>query len=231
MATAIRVRDLTKTFVLHLRAGARIAVLNGVDLDIDDGECLILAGPSGSGKSTLLRSLYGNYRPDGGSIAIRHGGAMTEIVGQEPRVVLDIRRRTIGYVSQFLRVIPRISTLDLVREPQLAQGVEPSRATEAARDLLSRLRIPEPMWLLPPATFSGGEQQRVNIARGFASTRPILLLDEPTASLDRDNRACVVDLINEARARGTAIVGICHDETVRAEIATRVFDVAKHRTP
>jgi alpha-D-ribose 1-methylphosphonate 5-triphosphate synthase subunit PhnL len=229
MTTTIRVRDLTKTFVLHLRGGTRIPVLTGVNLEVGDGECVILSGPSGSGKSTLLRALYGNYRPDRGSIAIRHDGALTEIVNQEPRVVLDVRRRTMGYVSQFLRVIPRVSALDLVSEPLRMHGLAPTQAADLAKSLLARLRIPEPLWLLPPATFSGGEQQRINIARGFAAPRPVLLLDEPTASLDRENRDVVVDLINEARARGTAIVGICHDDDVRARIGTRLFDVAAHR--
>ena len=102
-----------------------------------------------------------------------------------------VRRDTIGYVSQFLRTVPRVSALDVVAEPLVARGVDRDAARDRARELLARLNLPERLWALPPATFSGGEQQRVNIARGFITDHPILLLDEPTASLDANNREVV----------------------------------------
>lgn len=219
----IRVENLEKTFTLHLRGGVALPVLRDTSMSVNAGECVTLQGPSGAGKSTLLRSIYGNYRPQGGRILLRHGGVLVDIVGAQPRVVLDIRKRTLGYVTQFLRVIPRVPTLDIVAEPLLARGVAAEPARERARDLLTRLQIPEKMWGLPPATFSGGEQQRINIARGFAAEYPILLLDEPTASLDDRNRKIVINLINDARARGTAIVAIVHDAETRAAITTRLL--------
>lgn len=219
----IRVENLDKTFTLHLRGGVALPVLRDTWLSVAAGECVTLHGPSGAGKSTLLRSIYGNYRPQAGRILIRHDGVLKNIIGAQPRVVLDIRRRTLGYVTQFLRVIPRVPTLDIVAEPLLMRGVAVDAARKRARELLDQLQIPEKMWALPPSTFSGGEQQRINIARGFAADYPILLLDEPTASLDDVNRKIVINLINDARARGTAIVAIVHDVETRAAVTTRLL--------
>ncbi len=230
MTTMIHVEDLAKTFVLHLQAGTHIPVLNDLAFDINAGECVALHGPSGAGKSTLLRSLYGNYLPDGGKVMVRHRDTMVDLVTAEPREILEIRRETVGYVSQFLRAIPRVSSLEIVAEPARALGHPPDQAVARARSLLNRLNIPEELHDLAPATFSGGEQQRINIARGFAVDYPILLLDEPTASLDADNRDAVLSLIGEARDRGAAIVGIFHDRQVREKVADRVFDLREHRS-
>ncbi|WP_249791506.1 phosphonate C-P lyase system protein PhnL [Bradyrhizobium sp. SRL28] len=218
---------LTKTFILHTQSGAQIPVFSGIELKVVASECVCLHGPSGAGKSTLLRSLYANYKPDAGKILVQHDGNFVDLLAVEPWEVIEIRRRTIGYVSQFLRVIPRVSTLDIVAEPAIMNGVPSETAYATARTLLCRLRIPERLWSLAPATFSGGEQQRVNIARGFMVNYPVLLLDEPTASLDAANRQSVVELINEAKARGVAIVGIFHDEEVREAVADRLFEVGQ----
>ena len=226
-APVLTVEGLAKTFVLHTQGGVRLPVFDGAAFAVAPGDCVVLAGPSGSGKSTLLRSLYANYLPDGGHIWVRHAGGWVDMVNAEPREVLAVRRETMGYVSQFLRVIPRVPTLDIVAEPLLAQGFEQAEAETRAKAVLSRLALPERLWSVPPATFSGGEQQRVNIARSFVRHYPILLLDEPTASLDQANRDTVVALINEARQAGTAIVAICHDTPVRDAIATRLFDVTE----
>jgi len=224
----IRVENLDKTFTLHLRGGVALPVLRGTSLTVAAGECVTLHGPSGAGKSTLLRSIYGNYRPQHGRILIRHDGDLVDIVSAAPRTVLEIRRRSLGYVTQFLRVIPRVSTLDIVAEPLLARGVADAQARERAAELLTRLQIAKKMWRLPPSTFSGGEQQRINIARGFAADYPILLLDEPTASLDEQNRKIVINLIDDARRRGTAIVAIVHDAETRAAITTRLLPLQAH---
>lgn len=226
MTTMIEALDVGKTFVLHNQGGLRLPVLDRVSVRVDAGEAVVLTGPSGSGKSTLLRILYANYRPTSGRVLVRHGGVFVDLVAAAPRAVLDVRRRTLGWVSQFLRVIPRISTLDLVRDPLLARGAHEAEATSKARDMLARMNLPESLWGLPPQTFSGGEQQRVNIARSLVDPAPVLLLDEPTASLDANNRDVVVDLVNEARARGSAVIGIFHDEAVRDRVATRLVDVA-----
>src|SRR5262249_26025493 len=137
----------------------------------------------------------------------------------------NVRRDTIGYVSQFLRAVPRVPTIDVVAEPLVATGTARADARKLAGHLLRRLNIPERLWSLPPSTFSGGEQQRVNLARGFISDHPILLLDEPTASLDAANRDVVVNLIDEKKRAGVAMVAIVHDDEVRRRIADRVVDV------
>ncbi|MEX2643190.1 MAG: phosphonate C-P lyase system protein PhnL [Acetobacterales bacterium] len=224
-APLIAVRNLRKHFTLHLQGGVTLKVLDGIDLEIHPGECVVLAGPSGAGKSTLMRSIYANYLPQEGAIAVRHDGRMVDMCGAAPRDILAVRRRTMGYVSQFLRVIPRVPALDVVAEPLLALQVPAEEARDRAAALLARLRIPERLWQLPPATFSGGEQQRINVARGFVVEYPILLLDEPTASLDAANRQSVIELIREAREKGSGIVGIFHDKEVRDAVATRIFEI------
>jgi alpha-D-ribose 1-methylphosphonate 5-triphosphate synthase subunit PhnL len=228
-ALMLRAAGVAKTFTLHGQGGVQIDALDGVSLDVQRGECVVLVGPSGAGKSTLLRCLYGNYLASEGTILLRDESQATlhrAISGAEPHDVLHLRRNVVGYVSQFLRVIPRVSTLALVAEPLVTRGVPEEAARERAAALLARLNVPQRLWSLAPATFSGGEQQRVNIARGLIAGHPVLLLDEPTASLDAHNRDVVADLINEARLAGAAIVGIFHDEDTRARVATRRLELA-----
>ncbi|OZI48269.1 phosphonate C-P lyase system protein PhnL [Bordetella genomosp. 4] len=221
----VQVRGLGKMFTLHNQGGVRLPVLQNVDFDAGPGDCLVLSGPSGTGKSTLLRCLYGNYLATEGSIRMRDGERWVELTRAPEQQILRLRRDVIGYVSQFLRVIPRVSTLDVVAEPLRERGQDAEAAREQAAALLHRLNVPQRLWGLPPATFSGGEQQRVNIARGFIGGHPVLLLDEPTASLDADNRAVVVALIREAVAAGRCLIGIFHDEAVRDEVATRILPI------
>jgi alpha-D-ribose 1-methylphosphonate 5-triphosphate synthase subunit PhnL len=226
---ALRTEGLSKSFTLHLRGGLRLPVLGGIDLTVEAGQCVVLSGPSGAGKSTLLRSLYGNYRADTGRILVRHLGSTVDIASADPRTILAVRHHTMGYVSQFLRVVPRVPSLDIVAEALLGRGPSPAEARDQAASMLLSLNIPRRLHGIPPATFSGGEQQRVNLARGFIAGHPILLLDEPTASLDADNREVVVRMIQDAKARGTAIVAICHDLDVRDQIADVLFPVAPYR--
>ena len=200
-------------------------MVRGVSFQVEPGECVVLSGPSGAGKSSILKMIFGNYRCDGGRIGIRHQGDLVDLASAEPRQILSVRRDTIGYVSQFLRAVPRVATIDVVAEPLVVTGTARTEAREWAGQLLRRLNIPERLWALPPSTFSGGEQQRVNIARGFISDLPILLLDEPTASLDAANRAVVVELIDEKKRNGVAMVAIVHDDEIRHLIADRIVDV------
>ncbi len=218
----IELNDVSKTFTLHNQGGAVIPVISGAHLRVMPGECVALTGNSGAGKSTLMRMIYGNYLASG-SIMVGD----TDVASATPREVLQLRREVLGYVSQFLRVVPRVPTIEVVAEPLLALGADRDVALGHARNLLSRLNIPERLWALSPTTFSGGEQQRVNIARGFAHDFPALLLDEPTASLDAQNRDVVLTLIEEAKARGAAIIGIFHDLPARERVADRVVDVSK----
>jgi alpha-D-ribose 1-methylphosphonate 5-triphosphate synthase subunit PhnL len=225
MSAMIEVSNAEKTFTMHLQGGVQLPVVRGVSFKVDAGECVVLAGPSGAGKSSILKMMFGNYRCDSGRIGIRHQGVQIDLAKAEPRQILSVRRSTIGYVSQFLRAVPRVAAIDVVAEPLIASGVARTRAREQAGSLLRCLNIPERLWALPPSTFSGGEQQRVNIARGFISDLPILLLDEPTASLDAANRAVVVNMIDEKKRAGVAMVAIVHDDEIRHLIADRVVDV------
>jgi len=222
LTPVISLCDVAKSFTLHNQGGAVIPVMAGATLRVAPGECVALTGPSGAGKSTLMRMIYGNYRASGGRILV--GGL--DVAQAAPREIIALRRDTLGYVSQFLRVVPRVPTIEVVAEPLRVLGVARDTAEARAKALLSRLNIPERLWSLSPTTFSGGEQQRVNIARGFAHAYPALLLDEPTASLDAGNREAVLRLIEEAKARGAAILGIFHDEGARARVCDREVDVS-----
>ncbi|MBM1690009.1 phosphonate C-P lyase system protein PhnL [Sulfitobacter geojensis] len=219
----IELKDVSKTFTLHNQGSAVIEVINNVSFSVASGECVALTGASGAGKSTLMRMIYGNYLTQAGEIRIGD----VDIVRAEPRDIIKLRRDVLGYVSQFLRVVPRVPTLDVVAEPLRALGVPADDAQDRASALLTRLNIPERLWSLSPTTFSGGEQQRVNIARGFAHSYPAMLLDEPTASLDAANREVVLSLIEDAKARGAAIIGIFHDEAARTRVCDREIDVGR----
>ncbi len=237
MTPLLDVQNLRKRFVLHHRNHAELQVLNGLTMQVSAGECVALHGQSGRGKSTLLRCLYGNYLVDSGHILLHHDGASIDIATAEARTILALRKRTIGYVSQFLRALPRIATLDVVAEPLVASRSdltdmtdrEHERVWDEAREqaaiLLETLRLPSSLWQLPPATFSGGEQQRVNVARGLINRPALLLLDEPTASLDGVNCDVVMNLIQQARAAGSAVIGVFHDPRVRDGLADRLVEV------
>jgi alpha-D-ribose 1-methylphosphonate 5-triphosphate synthase subunit PhnL len=227
MTILLSVRDVAKTFTMHLRDGVVLPVVDEVSFDVEAGECVVLGGPSGVGKSSILKMVYGNYGVDSGQILLARNGEMVDLASANPRETLELRRNVIGYVSQFLRTVPRVSALDVVAEPLVARGVTRDAARDKASALLARLNLPERLWSLPPATFSGGEQQRVNIARGFITDHPVLLLDEPTASLDATNRGVVVEMIAEKKAAGTAMLGIFHDDDVRSDVASRIVDVTQ----
>jgi alpha-D-ribose 1-methylphosphonate 5-triphosphate synthase subunit PhnL len=226
---ALDLVNVKKSFTLHLQGGLHLPVVAGVNFAVQPGACVALAGPSGCGKSSILKMIFGGYRCDGGRILIRDGDQIVDIATASPRTVIVVRQRAMSYVSQFLRVVPRVASIDVVA--QTLDDVAPNEARTCAAGLLRRLNIPEPLMAVPPATFSGGEQQRVNIARGFLPDRPVLLLDEPTASLDSENRAVVIDLIAEKKRRGVAIVAIIHDKEVRDAVADQVVDVTRFAHP
>jgi alpha-D-ribose 1-methylphosphonate 5-triphosphate synthase subunit PhnL len=223
--TLLRVENVSKSFTMHLRGGLRLPVVEGVTFELEPGECLVLGGPSGVGKSSILRMIWGNYAVDGGRILVRDGEGFADLASGDPRLVMRLRRDTIGYVSQFLRALPRLPAREVVAEPLVARGVDRAAALIRAGEMLERLNLPLGLFDLPPATFSGGEKQRVNIARGFLTDHAVLLLDEPTASLDAENSAVVVGMIREKLANGTGIIGIFHDQAVREAVGTRVLDV------
>jgi alpha-D-ribose 1-methylphosphonate 5-triphosphate synthase subunit PhnL len=223
----LRVEGLAKTFTLHLHGGARLPVVHGVSFSVAAGECVVLGGPSGVGKSSILKMVSGNYIAGEGRIFVADGERAIDVARAAPREILDLRRRVVSYVSQFLRVIPRVAALDIVAAAAQEAGLGRDAARDRAAGLLARLRLPEDLWRLPPATFSGGEQQRVNIARGFAGAHRLLVLDEPTASLDADNREAVIGLVAERKAEGAGFLAIFHDDDVRARVADRIVDVSR----
>jgi alpha-D-ribose 1-methylphosphonate 5-triphosphate synthase subunit PhnL len=224
---ALELRDVAKSFTMHLQGSVRLSVVAGVTFSVRAGECVVLVGPSGAGKSSILKMIFGNYRCDQGQILLHDAARSFDVATATPRQMLDLRNTTIGYVSQFLRAVPRVPTIDVVAEPLIVGGVPRETARAKAAELLHELNIRDTLLNLPPATFSGGEQQRVNIARGFLPDLPVLLLDEPTASLDADNRAVVQKLIADKKQRGTAIVAVVHDENVRDAIADRLVEVTQ----
>lgn len=229
MTEMLKIIDLSKHFTLHLKGGMEIAVFDKINLTLQAGDAMALTGSSGAGKSSFLKLIYGSYLASDGQILVRHKDRWIDIANATPREIIALRKQTIGYVSQFLRVIPRVPTLDIVAEPLIERGTDSELAKACAMEILGRLNIPEQLWSLSPVTFSGGEQQRVNIARGLIAPHPILLLDEPTASLDAENRDVVLKLINEARANGSAIIGIFHSADDRDAVCTTQFDVQNYK--
>ena len=213
----IQINNLNKSFQLYNQNDTNINVFKNINFRVNKGEVVALTGNSGTGKSTLLKLIYGSYVISKGDVLISD----INIKKSSPRDILKLRKNKLGYVSQFLRVVPRVPTIDVVIEPLLEIGCEKKIALKKAQEILERLNIPKNLWNLSPLTFSGGEQQRVNIARGFIHNYPYLLLDEPTASLDQNNKNVVLDLIEKAKLNGSAIIGIFHDETARNKVATR----------
>ena len=213
----IQIKNLNKSFQLYNQNDTNIDVFKNINFRVNKGEVVALTGNSGTGKSTLLKLIYGSYVISKGDVLISD----INIRKSSPRDILKLRKNKLGYVSQFLRVVPRVPTIDVVTEPLLDIGCEKKIALKKAQEILERLNIPENLWNLSPLTFSGGEQQRVNIARGFIHNYPYLLLDEPTASLDQNNKNVVLDLIEKAKLNGSAIIGIFHDEAARNKVATR----------
>jgi alpha-D-ribose 1-methylphosphonate 5-triphosphate synthase subunit PhnL len=224
----LELTGVSKTFTVHLQDGLRLPVLRDLEFAAAPGQCVVLTGPSGAGKSSILKLIYGNYRCDEGAILVRDGDTVVDVAAAAPRQILSLRRRVLGYVTQFLRAVPRVSALDIVAEG--LTNVPRETARDRAADMLARFNVPERLWGLPPATFSGGEQQRINLARGLLPERPIVLLDEPTASLDAENRAVVVDIVRERKRQGVTMIAIVHDETVRDAIADTCLDVTRFAT-
>lgn len=229
MKPVLKISGAQKSFLLHQQDAAKIDVFDDLDFVLHAGEAVGLLGTSGAGKSSLLKLIYGTYKHGGGTLGVLHQGKWINMPDATPRTTLDIRQSTIGYVTQFLRVIPRVPCLDVVAEPLIERGASETAALSRAKDLLSRLNIPETLWGLSPLTFSGGEQQRVNIARGFSAPYPILLLDEPTASLDPKNRSIVLGLIGESIEAGTAVIAIFHDPADRDAVCSTVFNIEEAR--
>jgi alpha-D-ribose 1-methylphosphonate 5-triphosphate synthase subunit PhnL len=221
----ISVENLSKSFILHILGEKRIEACRDVSFSVSQGGFLGLSGPSGAGKSTVLKCIYRTYLPGGGEVWYDSAtSGRVNLAALPDREVIDIRTREMGYVSQFLKVIPRVSALDVVMEPILARNrVTRDEARQRAGGLLERLRIPSHLFDAYPATFSGGEQQRINIAHAVSWKPRLLLLDEPTASLDRDSVGVVLEILKELRQEGTTMIGIFHDTELMETGTDSVF--------
>jgi alpha-D-ribose 1-methylphosphonate 5-triphosphate diphosphatase len=220
----LQVENLSKRFILHNLGGKSIQGFDSISFEISHGEVLALSGPSGAGKSSVLKCIYRTYLPSGGRIlyASKNEGQL-DLAGLAEHHIIRLRRKEIGYVSQFLSVLPRVTAADIVAEPLIQRGLDISQARQQAKSLLGLLNIPGRLHDAYPVTFSGGEQQRVNIARAVISRPRLLLLDEPTASLDANSVQIVLDLLNALRQEGTTIIMICHDKEVEKKMANKII--------
>jgi alpha-D-ribose 1-methylphosphonate 5-triphosphate synthase subunit PhnL len=221
----LTVEKLSKRFFLHEQK-AFIPSCDDVDLTVCNKKMTALVGPTGCGKSSVLKCIYRTYLPRGGRILYHdETGHTTDLVQASDHRILELRKRDIGFVTQFLHCLPRKATLDVVGEPLVVRGEKKEAARDAAADILRLLNVPERLWHVPPATFSGGEKQRVNLARGLISRPRLLLLDEPTASLDPATTDRVIDLLSSIKAKNVGMLAVFHHPELVRRLADRVVEL------
>jgi alpha-D-ribose 1-methylphosphonate 5-triphosphate synthase subunit PhnL len=224
----LRVTGLTKTFHMH-HLDSVLHAFEGISFDLRAGEFILLRGPNGVGKSTLLRTLWRSYLPVGGEVRYQSRLGEIDLARAADVDIALLRRQEIGFVTQFLTARPRVAAEEIVAEPLRLAGKPAGEALEEARHWLGEFGVRKQLWRAYPSTFSGGEQQKVNLARALVLPQRLLLLDEPTASLDRENRAAVIGFIRERKRAGAALIGIFHDEDVKQQVGDRIVDVARFR--
>jgi alpha-D-ribose 1-methylphosphonate 5-triphosphate synthase subunit PhnL len=225
----VEVNQLSKTFELHILHDKMINALHDIEFAIAEGEIIGLTGKSGSGKSSLMKCLYRTYLASGGEILYHSRGAaggarnggVVDLVKASDHEIIALRRSEIRYCSQFLSVIPRVSAIDVVAEPLTRTEKNRDLARTRAKDLLEALGLPTALWDAFPVTFSGGEQQRINVARAIIARPRLLLIDEPTASLDTRTKDVVIGLIRDLKQEGTSVLCISHDEYTLERLADR----------
>lgn len=220
-APVLTVTKLGKRFTLH-HAGRILPSVEDVSFTVDAGELVALVGPSGSGKSTILKCIHRTYLPLGGSIVLHREDGDLDLARADEATVLACRRSDLAFVTQFLHVLPRQSTLDVVARPLLVQGIDREAARARAAEQLERFALPRRLWDIPPATFSGGEKQRVNLARSLVTRPRLLLLDEPTASLDPAATHRVVEAIRSLKGGSIGLLAVFHDPALVEALADRV---------
>lgn len=226
----IKVRNISKEFTVHTRGGIKINGYDDINFEVHKGEFISLYGPSGMGKSSILKALYRTYTTTSGDILFtKEDGTSINIASCDESTMLDLRKNDIGYVSQFLQVLPRISAVDVVAQPLIDKGEIVEVAQQKAKEMLAYLSIKEELFDVSPLTFSGGEQQRVNIAKGIIAPKSVLLLDEPTASLDKTNTMKVIEKLLEIKKQGVAMIGIFHDLDAMRAISDKVYDLKEKK--
>jgi alpha-D-ribose 1-methylphosphonate 5-triphosphate synthase subunit PhnL len=224
----LEVKNLNKTFTVHTRGSIEVKGFENINLSVKQGEFLSLYGPSGAGKSSILKTLFRTYTTTSGNIIFhKDNGSTIDIANATESEILNLRKSEIGYVSQFLQILPRVSAVDVVSEQLIFKGESQEIARQKAKEMLDYLSIREELFDLSPLTFSGGEQQRVNIAKGIIAPKSLLLLDEPTASLDRTNTMKVVEKLKELKTQGVAMVGIFHDLEAMEIISDNIYKLER----
>ena len=208
----LEVNDLSKIFNLHILNEKRIEALKQINFTMKEGEIIGLTGKSGSGKSSLMKCIYRTYLASSGEILYASRAGQVDMVQADDHQVIDLRKSEITYCSQFLSVIPRVSAVDVVCENLFRTEKDKEKAREKAKTMIEMLGLPVELWDAFPVTFSGGEQQRINVARAIIAEPRFLLIDEPTASLDIKTKDVVIDLILELKKNGTSVLCISHDE-------------------
>lgn len=225
----LSMKNVTKDFVIHNQGGIKITPIKDITFEVKRNEIFCLTGQSGTGKSTILKMIYGAYRVTKGNIYLKINGEKYNISDCQIYEILEIRKKYISYISQFLQILPRTTALQYVSAPLLEKRADKKEAEEKAKEMLSFFNIKKKLFNLSPLSFSGGEQQRVNIARGLIENKPLLLLDEPTASLDVKNKERVIKKIKQYKENGGTLIGIFHDEKLKKELSDRIFDVKNNR--
>ncbi len=228
--TKIEIKKLSKIFKIYTRGGIEIEGYNDISFEVKQGEFLSLFGPSGMGKSSILKALYRTYTTTGGKILLtKENGEVVDMANCSESEVLYLRKNEIGYVSQFLQVLPRISAVNVVAQPLIDKGESEKNSRDKAKEMLDYLSIKEELFDISPLTFSGGEQQRVNIAKGIISPKSVLLLDEPTASLDKINTMKVIEKLKSIKKQNVAMVGIFHDLTAMEAISDKIYNIKENK--
>jgi len=221
----LRVEAYSKQFELH-EQGKVIPSSCNVNLSVYSGRLTALIGPTGAGKSTVLKGIYRTYLPSSGRLIYQTAsGHEIDLAQADEHQILELRRTEIAYVTQFLHALPRQATEDVVAQPLLLKGMDKTQARNLARNMLAAMNLPERLWNISPATFSGGEKQRVNLARGLVSRPRLLLLDEPTASLDPKTTDKVVRLIENLKDEGVAMLAIFHHPELVKRMADDIVEL------
>jgi alpha-D-ribose 1-methylphosphonate 5-triphosphate synthase subunit PhnL len=230
MTQVLEIDGLKKGFSLH-HLEKDIPAFEDVSFSVAAGEFVLLKGANGAGKSTLLRTLYRSYLPLAGEIRFHSSHGLIDLARAADVDVAHLRRTEIGFVTQFLTARPRVSAEAIVAEPLRLAGWEPEAALEAARKALATFGVKPDLWAAYPTTFSGGEQQKVNLARALILPQKLLMLDEPTASLDANARGALVARLQELKDQGTAMIGVFHHPDDVMHLIDRVVDLTPDAAP